>query len=336
MDSNHKMIQLRNKKFPIYLKLLCSSVLLFTATSGFAQKEPQYTQYMYNIGSFNPAYVGSVESAEIMSLYRSQWVNVPGAPRTIRLGANIPFANEKTGLGFNALVDEIGPVSQTILNIAYSYQVKLSEDVKWSFGVNAGGSLLDVDFTKGDFEFENEPAIGENQINEFYPIIGAGTFLYAEHWYLGLSVPNLLTSTLYNDAVAVVEEDKSQFNFIGGYVFDVSDQLKFKPAFLINYIDKSPVNVNLSTNFLIRDVFTVGASYRLDNAVSALAGFQISNTMFLGYSYDYSTNAFQSYNDGSHEVILKFYLGRSNGDSKRRNPKNDKKKPKQIDTPRFF
>lgn len=335
MDSNHKMIEQKNKKSIKVFRYLSVAMLFFAATSMYAQKEPQYTQYMYNIGSFNPAYVGSVEDPEIMSLYRAQWIDVPGAPTTIRIGANIPFSNEKTGLGFNAYSDKLGPMSQTLVNISYSYQVKLSDNAKWSFGINAGGSFLDVDFAKGDFEFENEPAIIDNQYNEFYPIIGAGTFVYAEDWYLGLSVPNLLTSTLYNDEVAVIEEDKTQVNFIGGLVFDLSDELKFKPAFLVNYITDSPVNVNLSTNFLIHDKFTLGASYRFDNAVSGLAGFQVSNSMFIGYSYDYSTNAFKNYNDGSHEVVLKFYLGRSGGSSSRKG-KKDSKKPKQIDTPRFF
>jgi len=47
-----------------------------------AQKEPQYTQYMYNIGSFNPAYVGTTETAEIIGSYRAQWLTIPGAPVT--------------------------------------------------------------------------------------------------------------------------------------------------------------------------------------------------------------------------------------------------------------
>ena len=86
----------------------------------FAQKEPQYTQYMYNIGSFNPAYVGTVESPEIIGLYRAQWVDIPGAPTTIRGGANIPFNNEKMGLGINIVNDELGPSTQTFFDIAYS------------------------------------------------------------------------------------------------------------------------------------------------------------------------------------------------------------------------
>src|SRR5690606_29612038 len=80
-------------------------LLFFSVGMLFAQKEPQYTQYMYNIGSFNPAYVGTVETPDITGLYRAQWTGIPGAPRTMRFGVNLPLANEKNGLGFNVVSD---------------------------------------------------------------------------------------------------------------------------------------------------------------------------------------------------------------------------------------
>jgi type IX secretion system PorP/SprF family membrane protein len=298
------------------------------------QKEPQYTQYMYNIGSFNPAYAGTVETAEIAGLYRAQWIDIPGAPRTFRFGMNVPFANEKNGLGFNVVSDQLGPFTQTYVDVAYSYQVSVSDNTKLSFGLDVGGSFLNVDFSKGDFEIENEPLLNTETVNKFYPTIGAGTFLYSDDWYVGLSIPNFLTSGIYGDEIAVLVEDKVQFNFIGGYVFDLSETLKFKPAFMLNYLQGLPVNMNLSTNFLINDVVTLGASYRVDNALSGLAGFQVSSGMFVGYSYDYNTNGLGEYNNGSHEIILKFYLGK--GNSRQPKIKNAKGKPKQIDTPRFF
>ncbi len=300
-----------------------------------AQKQPQYTQYMYNIGSFNPAYVGTVETADITGLYRAQWTGIPGAPRTMRFGTNIPFANKKTGLGLNVVNDQLGPTTQTFIDLSYSYQVQLSETAKLSFGVAAGGSLLDVDFSKGDFEIENEPLLNSSTVNNFYPTIGAGMFLYDENWYLGLSVPNFLTDGVYNDEVAGIVEDKIQFNFIGGYVFDLSAGLKFKPTVLVNYLQGAPVNFNFSTNFLISDVFTLGASYRINNDISGLAGFQVSSGLFLGYAYDYNTNSLGEFSQGSHEVILKFYLGKS-GEKRDIKEPTQKGKPKQIDTPRFF
>jgi type IX secretion system PorP/SprF family membrane protein len=313
-------------------------LLFFSVGMLFAQKEPQYTQYMYNIGSFNPAYVGTVETPDITGLYRAQWTGIPGAPRTMRFGVNLPLANEKNGLGFNVVSDQLGPTTQTYIDLAYSFQVKISDDTKLSFGVDAGGSLLDVDYTKGDFENPNEPLINNaDTFNKFYPTVGAGVFMYQEKWYVGVSVPNFLTSGIYADEVANIVEDKMQFNLIGGYVFDFSEGLKFKPAFLMNYLNGSPLNLNLSTNFLINDIVTLGASYRLDNALSGLAGLQVSNSLFLGYSYDYNTNGLGEYGQGSHEVILKFYLGRGGSKVKKENNnRNLKGMPKQIDSPRFF
>ncbi|PHQ58740.1 MAG: hypothetical protein COC08_09810 [Maribacter sp.] len=315
-----------------FLMLSCCSIQLLRA-----QKEPQYTQYMYNIGSFNPAYVGSVADPEISLMYRAQWLDIPGAPRTIRLGANLPLSNERHGLGFNVVNDQLGPSTQTYIDLAYSYQIKISDKTKLSFGMDAGGALLNVDFSKGTFENPGEPILTGENISKFYATVGAGLFLYEDNvWYFGASVPNFLTDGIYDDDVAMIVEDKLQFNFIGGYVFNLSEELKFKPAFLMNYIKGAPVNMNISTNFLIKDSFTVGASYRINNAISGLAGFQISSSTFIGYSYDYNTNPLGKFNNGSHELVLKFYLGKGASDREKSDKIDAKGKPKQIDTPRFF
>lgn len=319
-------------KFGFFL----ASILLIVVTNTYGQKEPQYTQYMYNIGSFNPAYVGTVEKTEIATLYRAQWIDVPGAPKTLRFGANIPWGNEKNGLGINVISDALGPTTQTFFNVAYSFQVNVSDDAKLSFGIDAGGSSLKVDFTKGAFEDPNEPLLANMVVNKFYPTVGAGLFLYSDDWYLGASVPNFLYNVVNDEELALFVNDRVQLNLIGGYVFELSDNLKFKPAFMAHYLEGLPVKIDLSTNFLINDLFTVGASYRIDNSVSALAGFQISSGIFLGYSYDYNTNGLGDYNSGSHEAILKFYIGGSGNKAKKTKAKSIKGKPKQIDTPRFF
>ncbi len=317
--------------------LLFIAVMLFSIHTVSAQKEPQYTQYMYNIGSFNPAYVGTTENPEIISMYRAQWLSIPGAPRTIRLGTNIPFSNEKMGIGINAINDQLGPLSQTFFDLAYSYQFNISENAKLSFGMDVGGSLLNVDFSKGTFENPGEPILATEEISNFYLTIGAGMFMYGDNWYLGASIPNFLADATYNQETATVIEDRIQFNFIGGYVFDLSENTKLKPAFLINYIDGAPLNTNISANFMFNEKFVFGASYRFGSAVSALAGFQISNPIYFGVSYDYNTNGLGEYNDGTPEFVLRFELGKSgNGGSKNGKSKKSKGKPKQIDTPRFF
>lgn len=296
-----------------------------------AQKEPQYTQYMYNIGSFNPAYVGTVETPEVIGLYRAQWIDIEGAPRTVRVGANLPMKNERHGLGINIVNDQLGPSTQTFIDASYSFQIKLDEAVKLSFGIDAGGSMLNVDYSKGLFEVSGEV---EN-VNKFYPTVGAGTFLYSDKWYVGISAPNFLTNGLYDEEVAKVIEEKIQLNFIAGYVFDLSENLEFKPAALLNTLSGAPLNLNLSANFRYARQFTLGVGYHVDNAISGLAGFQLAPSTFVGYAYDYNTNNLADYNNGSHEIILKFYLGKKGSSTKKKGGK-DKNKIKQIDTPRFF
>jgi type IX secretion system PorP/SprF family membrane protein len=240
------------------------------------------------------------------------------------------------GMGFNIVNNQLGPTTQTFIDLAYSYQFNVSENTKLSFGMDVGGSFLNVDFSKGTFENPGERFDGAN-IKNFYLNIGAGLFLYGgDTWYLGASIPNFLSDGIYDDDVASVIEGRMQVNFIGGYVFDLGESLKFKPAFLINSIGGAPLNSNLSANFLIKDKFTVGAAYHFNNAVSGLAGFQIGGGTFVGYSYDYNTNGLGQFNSGSHEVVLKFYLGNGGSSAKDSKNKKLKGKPKQIDTPRFF
>lgn len=322
-------------------KNLVVLVLFFVAVHfTFGQQEPQYTQYMYNIGSFNPAYAGSVEHPEFSGLYRAQWVDIPGAPRNIRFGANIPLANDKMGIGFNVVNDALGPSSQTFIDVAYSYQIKIG-DASWlSFGIDAGGSLLNLDYSEGSFQNPGEPLIGGETFDQFYPTIGAGVFAYGDQWYAGLSFPNFLTLGIYDEELQSVVDNDLQYNLIAGYIFDISDGTKFKPAVLLNYLPGIPVNLNLSANFLFLDAFTLGANYRINNSVSGVAGFQLSSSLFLGYSYDYNTNGLGEFNGASHEAILKFYLGRVNPNSvegqKKKKNKKLKGKPKQVDSPRFF
>jgi hypothetical protein len=70
----------------------------------------------------------------------------------------------------------------------------------------------------------------------------------------------------------------------------------------------SPLQLDVSGNFLINEKFMLGIAYRWDAAVSALAGFQVSNGLFIGYGYDLETTKLRNYNSGSHEVFLRFEL----------------------------
>ncbi len=313
------------------------NVLLFvlfgtSINSIIAQQDAQYTQYMYNTISVNPAYAGSRGVMSIMGLHRSQWVGLDGAPRTQTLTINTPIGdNERVGLGVSIVNDQIGPVDETYFDIDFSYTIATSERGKLSFGLKAGGHLLNIDFLELT-RFNSNDALFESNIdNKFSPNVGIGVYYHNDKSYVGLSAPNLLETNHFDesatssdsDAVSFLAEERINYYLIAGHVFTLSDDVKFKPAVLSKLVFGAPLQVDLSANFLLYDRLTVGAAYRWSAAVSGMIGFQISDAMMLGFAYDRETTELGNtqFNDGSYEVFLRFELF---------------KKYNRMLTPRFF
>ena len=281
--------------------------LMLTCYTGFAQQDAQYTQYMYNTININPAYAGSRGVMSVFGLHRTQWVGLDGAPTTNTFSLNTPISNSNLGVGFSLVNDRIGPTSDNTISADISYTIPMNEVYKLSFGVKASGNIFNLDTDKLDPAQANDPNL-QNFNNEFSPNFGAGVYLHSDKLYLGLSVPNFLQDSKYNDNEVAVFQERMNFYFIGGYVFDVSQSIKFKPAFLTKMVTGSPLQVDASANFLFFDKFMLGGAYRWDAAVSVLAGFQVTDGLFIGYSYDMETTNLRRYNSGSHEVFLRFEL----------------------------
>ena len=280
---------------------------MLTCYAGFAQQDAQFTQYMYNTININPAYAGSRGVMSIFGLHRTQWVGLDGAPTTNAFSINTPLNNSNLGLGVSLVNDKIGPTSDNTLSADLSYTIPMNNDYKLSFGVKASGNIFNLDTAKLTPADAGDPNL-QNFDNEFSPNFGAGVYLHSDKLYLGLSVPNFLQDSKYNDNDVAVFQERMNFYFIGGYVFDLSPSIKFKPAFLTKLVTGVPLQVDASANFLFFDKLMLGGAYRWDAAVSALAGFQITDGLFIGYSYDMETTQLRRYNSGSHEVFLRFEL----------------------------
>lgn len=302
-------------------------ILLGTFSTN-AQQDPQYTQYMYNTEVVNPAYAGSREALAFGLLLRTQWVSFEGAPRTGTFTVNSPFGTlDNMGLGLAIVHDQLGPATETNFNVDYSYTINTSDVAELSFGLKAGLDILDVDYTKLNIFDTTDPRFQNNIDNKLQPQIGAGIYYNTEKFYAGLSVPNFLTtkhfdsSSLTNLQNATVAAERLHYFLIAGYVFEISDNLKFKPATLIKAVSGSPLQWDASANFLINNKFTLGAAYRWSAALSAMLGFQASDNIFIGFGYDYQSTDIEKFSDGSYELMLRYELF---------------KKPERVLTPRFF
>ncbi len=304
--------------------LFMIAVTLLTTSMVVAQQDPQYSQYMYNTQVVNPAYAGTRNVLSFGLLYRTQWVGFEGAPKTGTFTVNSPVGIRKNrGLGLSIARNEIGPAIESNVTIDYSYAIKTSDKGKLAFGLKAGVDLLDVDFSKLNIVDQSAPSFANNIENKLQPQIGGGLYFYNEKFYTGLSVPNLLTTEHYeqsNNSNSSVAAERLHYFIIAGYVFDLGDNVKFKPATLVKAVSGSPLQLDLSANFLINQKFTLGAAYRWSAAVSALLGFQAHESVFIGFGYDYQTTDIQQFSDGSYEFILRFDLFKAD----------------RVLTPRFF
>ena len=289
---------------------------------GHAQQDAQFTQYMYNTVNINPAYAGQRGVLSIFGLHRTQWVGLDGAPTTNTFAIHSPINNSNVGLGLSFINNRIGPVDDNSISADFSYTIQASDAYQLSFGLKATANLLNVDYTKLNIYDPSDPSFQNNIDNQFSPNIGAGVYLHSENTYIGLSVPNFLETKHYKgDVNYSVARERMHYYFIAGHVFDLNPTLKFKPSLLTKMVQGAPLQVDLSANFLINDKFTLGAAYRWNAALSAMAGFQITEGLFVGYAYDAETTKLANYNSGSHEVFLRFELFRNYN---------------RIITPRFF
>ncbi|WP_421811235.1 type IX secretion system membrane protein PorP/SprF [Flagellimonas sp.] len=288
------------------------------STGVMAQQDAQYTQYMYNTLSVNPAYAGSRGQLSFAGLYRSQWVGLDGAPETFTLNLHSPIRNSRLGYGISIVNDNIGDgvVQETYLDAVVSYTIDVSLDAKLSFGLKAGGNMLSLDFN-GLRNFDQEVVNQNNIDNRFTPNFGLGIYYHTDKFYAGVSAPNVLESEYFDndnsDGVNFLSAERMNIYLITGYVFDIGADLQFKPALLTKAVGGAPLQVDLSANFLFANKFSFGAAYRWDAAVSGLVGFQVTDQIMLGLAYDREVTELggTQFNEGSFEVFLRLELLKS-------------------------
>lgn len=292
------------KLIPKYLLIIGS---IMAGVSVYGQQDPQFTQYNYNTMTVNPGYTGSRGHLAVLSLYRSQWVGIDGSPTTVTFGIDTPIGLFD-GIGLSIIQDELGPSEETYIDGNYSHQLILNDrGHRLGLGLKAGVRLLNIDWSKGIFR-DPDVVFNQNIDNRVLPTIGAGIFYYTEKSYFGISTPNVFTNQHFDEVEESEALERMHFFFIGGHVFDLNAELKFKPSFFVKHVLGAPLSVDLSANFLLYEKLNLGVNYRWDDSVSALFGFQLSPKFNIGYAYDYTTNLLNNYNSGTHEIFLRYEL----------------------------
>ena len=278
----------------------------------YSQQDPQYTQYMYNMHIVNPAYAGSEGTLNIGLLHRTQWVGLDGAPKTTVAAINAPI-KKNIGLGLSVFADEIGPVKEQNAFVDVSYTIQTSDYGNLAFGLKGGFTFLDAKLSTLDLGDDIPDDVFDNDINDSYANFGAGAFYYTDHFYAGLSMPNMLNQFHLNRKGGIISSasEKMHYYLTSGYVFDLNDNLKLKPSVLLKGVEGAPLSIDLAGNVLINNKFELGVSWRIDDSINALMNVEVARGFRIGYAYDYTLSNLGDFNSGSHEIILLITISNS-------------------------
>lgn len=288
-------------------KLLLIALVLLTFIEANAQQDPHYTQYMYNMNVINPAYAGSKENLSFGLLYRKQWVNIEGAPTTFSLAGSSPVG-KNVGIGLSLISDQIGPVTEQNAYADFSYTLNLGGERRLALGLKAGASFQKIGLQsqiQSSLPILTDDAFKQDTNNTFFNI-GTGLFYYTDKYYVSFSVPNMIKATHLDYNGKKYGNEVQHYFLTGGYVFNLSPTLKFKPFVMLKSAFNSPSSLDLNTNFLFFEKFEIGASYRVDDSFGAMVNYAINPSLRVGYAYDSIISDLKATTHSSHEIILLF------------------------------
>jgi type IX secretion system PorP/SprF family membrane protein len=281
--------------------------------SGFAraQQDPMYSMYMFNPMAINPAYTGTLDQMQVIALYRRQWLDFPGAPKTRTITFHGPVRNENMGIGLSLINDRIGKMNTSGFMATYAYQLRF-ERSRLAFGLQAGVRNFSVNLN--EILLSPDKAYDEsfaNAVSQWSLNFGTGVFWYGKNGYVGLSIPHMRNTVLGDDLVNTIDPARlrTHYNLTGGYVFSLNPTFKLKPSIMIKTVTGSPVQIDLNANLYWLDVVALGASYRSGNAMVWMAEVQANQYLRIGYAFDQTINGLRGSVGGSHEIMVRCDMG---------------------------
>ncbi len=328
--------------------LLCvvgTLLLLF----GYAQQKPHYTQYVMNQFILNPALTGIENYTDIKLSHRHQWVGIQDAPVTTYLSLHAPIGKKDLkvtatsfkvpgtnprgkdyweeytasqphhGIGLQIINDRTGPLNRFSAYATYAYHLALGVKTNLSAGFAAGISNISLNADKLTFDVPVDPAVfGTGVLNRVKPDFNVGLYMYSADYFVGLSVQQVVPQKVQYSKGAVVTEDGKlvpHFFITAGYRLSMGDDFNLLPSVMLKYVNPAPLQVDINAKLQYQDLVWVGVGVRPKDGFSGMLGLNISNTMNVGYSYDYNTSEIHNFSKGTHEILVGFIIGNRYGDS---------------------
>jgi type IX secretion system PorP/SprF family membrane protein len=295
-------------------KLLGATLAIFSYFTVYSQQDVQFTQFMNNKLFYNPGVAGSSGSICINGVHRTQWAGFENAPQTQNVNAEVPIEILRGALILNITNDQIGFFQDITAGIGYAYQLDL--------GVGTLGLGLELDFRNkqvtSDKWITPDGTLGDNAIpfageTTLSPDLSFGAYFQSPKLWAGISSTRLLgaeyelgSNPQSKDGVTRLKSARHYF-IMAGYNWEIPNTgITLMPAVLAKTDLLSGVQADINVSALYNKRIWGGVSYRLQDAVSIMAGYYIFPELRLTYAYDLTTSALRNASSGSHEIMLNY------------------------------
>ncbi|MHB8259501.1 MAG: PorP/SprF family type IX secretion system membrane protein [Bacteroidia bacterium] len=301
------------------------------STFSFAQQDPQFTQFMYIKQAYNPAVVGTTGSMCFDALYRQQWVNFPGAPKTGVFCFNMPLPNIPIGVGLTVLNDQIGFQNTTEARLAAAYHITIGTGIL-SLGFDGGiyqttinGNYI-APQTLNDPRIPNNPnsggGTGSPNLNKLNPDFGGGIYYTIPNKvYIGISSTHVSDETLNGangagsgiippsttpvaTAYKLAYDVARHYYVIAGYTFNLRGGEDALMPNIIIKTDAASTQLDVNLTYMYKKMIGLGLSYRVQDAVAPMIVYKAPFGLRVAYSYDVTTSKIKGYSSGTHEISL--------------------------------
>ena len=291
------------------------------------QQDPQLTQWYNDHAAYNIGASGFGNLTTATAYKRSQWTGLNKSVETTLINVNGQLGFIPGALGVQFYDDQIGNEKNTMIKLGYAYQLPvLSNGVQVGIGLSA--SIFSKSFETDWFAVDGlespwtvDPVIpGPNNSAGNSIDADLGVFMRkGNEYYAGLSMTHLAEQELSSLGIVSTRH----FYFTGGYNYPLSGNDLILRSNLMAKSDLNATALDLNVNVLANGVGMDnlgcwgGVTFRAGDAIAPSAGmayslaskgaYQSSEQLFkLGYSYDMTTSALNTFVAGTHEIFISY------------------------------
>lgn len=279
-------------------------MICLISTVAYGQNDVQFTHFMFNKMGYNPSFAGFDEALTVGAIYREQWLNIEGAPRTINAHAHTPFANSRNGIGLSLTSDQIGMFQTNAVDLAYAYRMPFGKN-KLSIGINGRLEHAVANWNLAEGVDPGDVMLPGNEQTIILPNFGVGFNYASDNYYFGASVAQLLNNSYYQFSDVPNENDMMMrtLYLMGGAEFGISKNVKFVPTALVSYNPNAPVDFDLNLGFLFMERFYAALNYRLSDSFDLMLMYQLTPQFRMGAAYDFTVSELAGKTPGSFEFM---------------------------------